>query len=80
MGGTDGDDQLLALYRIWIKCKKWPIRIIFHFFGAMVINAHILFKQCYPQERGAKYHMKRDFMVAIYEEIIGRPGGQPALV
>jgi hypothetical protein len=69
MGGTDGDDQLLELYRIWIKSKKWTHRIIFHFLGAMVINAWILFKLCYPQARGDKNHMKRDFMVSLFEEI-----------
>jgi hypothetical protein len=31
MGGIDLLDQLISYYRVFIKSKKWPLRVIFHF-------------------------------------------------
>lgn len=31
MGGVDLLDQLISYYRVFIRSKKWPLRIIFHF-------------------------------------------------
>ncbi|MFO0000340.1 MAG: hypothetical protein ACK559_04360, partial [bacterium] len=44
IGGTDCEDHKLALYRTSVNSRKWPIRIIFHFLLAAVLNAHILYK------------------------------------
>ncbi|MEY4861808.1 MAG: hypothetical protein RL059_1512 [Bacteroidota bacterium] len=44
MGGTDSFDQCISYYRTGVKSKRWPHRIIFHFFLSSVINAHIIYK------------------------------------
>lgn len=31
MGGVDLLDQLISYYRVFIRSKKWPLRVIFHF-------------------------------------------------
>jgi hypothetical protein len=36
MGGVDLLDQLISYYRIFIKSKKWTLRIIFHFLDLAV--------------------------------------------
>ena len=41
MGGTDSGDQKQSYYRTKLRTKKWQTRIITHFLGAAVVNAHI---------------------------------------
>lgn len=39
MGGVDKNDFLIALYRTFIRSRKWTLRVIFHFFNLAVCNA-----------------------------------------
>lgn len=39
MGGVDKSDFLIALYRTFIRSKKWTLRVIFHYFNLAVCNA-----------------------------------------
>nr|CAI5818578.1 unnamed protein product [Callosobruchus analis] len=39
MGGVDKNDFLIALYRTFIRSKKWTLRVIFHYFNLGVCNA-----------------------------------------
>ena len=39
MGGVDQSDFLIALYRTFIRSKKWTLRVIFNYFNLEVINA-----------------------------------------
>lgn len=45
MGGVDLLDQLLALYPLRRRNKRWYIRIFMHFLDVAVINAWILFRR-----------------------------------
>lgn len=69
MGGTDSEDHKLALYRSSIVSRKWPIRIIFHFLLASVINALILYRLKNHLEVGDKYYILGDFIEAVAEEM-----------
>ena len=47
MGGVDLLDQLISYYRIFIKSKKWTLRIIFHFIDVAVCASWIEYrKEC----------------------------------
>lgn len=39
MGGVDKSDFLIALYRTFIRSKKWTLRVIFHYFNLGVCNS-----------------------------------------
>ncbi len=39
MGGVDKLDQLISLYRIDIRSRKWPLRMISHAFDVAVVNS-----------------------------------------
>lgn len=39
MGGVDLHDQLLSYYRIFIKSRKWTLRLIFHVFDMATTNS-----------------------------------------
>lgn len=39
MGGVDKSDFLIALYRTFIRSRKWTLRVIFHYFNLAVCNA-----------------------------------------
>ncbi|QQP53167.1 Uncharacterized protein FKW44_005536 [Caligus rogercresseyi] len=39
MGGVDKHDQLVQLYRTFIRSRKWPLRMIFHLINMGVSNA-----------------------------------------
>ena len=47
MGGVDLLDQLISYYRIFIKSKKWTLRVIFHFVDVAVCASWIEYrKEC----------------------------------
>ena len=62
MGGTDNNDHKLALYRTSIKSRKWPHKVIFHFFANTVINAHILYRLKNRLENGDYLYKVGDFI------------------
>ena len=39
MGGVGKSDFLIALYRTFIRSRKWTLRVIFHYFNLAVFNA-----------------------------------------
>ena len=45
MGGVDQSDFLIALYRTFIRSKKWTLRVIFHYFNLGVINAWLEYQR-----------------------------------
>jgi len=45
MGGVDLTDQLLSYYRIFLRSKKWTLRMIFHSVDLAVINSWNEYRQ-----------------------------------
>lgn len=45
MGGVDKIDFLLALYRTFIRSRKWTLRVIFHFVDIAVCNSWLEYKR-----------------------------------
>ncbi len=45
MGGVDKLDFLMSLYRIHLKSKKWPLRVIFHFIDLAVVTSWLQYKR-----------------------------------
>lgn len=39
MGGVDLHDQLISYYRVFIKSKKWTLRLLFHVFDMATTNS-----------------------------------------
>lgn len=49
MGGVDLLDQMIGLYRIFIRSKKWTLRMMFHAFDLAIICAWKEYKQLATQ-------------------------------
>lgn len=45
MGGVDLIDQLMSYYRIFLKSKKWTLRVIFHFVDLAVVSSWVEYKK-----------------------------------
>lgn len=45
MGGVDKSDFLVALYRTFIRSKKWTLRVIFHYFNVAVCNSWLEYRR-----------------------------------
>ena len=45
MGGVDLLDQMISLYRIFIKSKKWTLRVIMHFVDFALANSWFEYKR-----------------------------------
>lgn len=67
MGGVDLLDQLLSYYRIFIKSKKWTLRVIFHFIDLAVCASYIEYLQeCKAQNISLSKSMKLlDFKLSL---------------
>ncbi|XP_060862211.1 piggyBac transposable element-derived protein 3-like [Metopolophium dirhodum] len=45
MGGVDKIDQLIAYYRIFLKSKKWTLRMVFHSIDMAICNSWLEYLQ-----------------------------------
>jgi len=45
MGGVDKCDHLISLYRIFIRLKKWTLRLITHGIDIAAVNSWIEYKK-----------------------------------
>jgi hypothetical protein len=45
MGGVDKIDQLISLYRTFIKSRKWPLRMISHAFDLAIVNSWLEYRR-----------------------------------
>jgi len=45
MGGVDKHDQLVSYYRVFMKSKKWTLRMVSHAFDMAVSNSWLEYKQ-----------------------------------
>lgn len=45
MGGVDKLDQLISYYRIFIRSRKWTLRMIMHAFDMVIFNCWIQYKK-----------------------------------
>ncbi|XP_046401535.1 piggyBac transposable element-derived protein 3-like [Ischnura elegans] len=45
MGGVDLLDQLVSLYRIFIRSKKWTLRMIFHALDLAIVNSWLEYRE-----------------------------------
>lgn len=45
MGGVDLLDQMIGLYRIYIRSRKWTLRLIFHAVDFAIVNSWFEYKQ-----------------------------------
>lgn len=44
MGGVDKINQMIAYYRIFIRSKKWTLRMIAHFIDFAIVQSHVEYK------------------------------------
>lgn len=45
MGGVDLLDQMIGMYRIYIRSRKWTLRLIFHAVDLAIVNAWFEYRQ-----------------------------------
>lgn len=45
MGGVDLLDQLISYYRVFIRSRKWPLRVIFHFMDFAVCASWLEYRK-----------------------------------
>lgn len=83
MGGVDLLDQLIGLYRIYIRSRKWTLRMIFHAVDFAIVNSWIEYrKDCCVNENEALDLMH--FRLRIAEALVNatsniRSRGRPSL-
>ncbi|XP_056116469.1 piggyBac transposable element-derived protein 3-like [Rhinichthys klamathensis goyatoka] len=79
MGGVDKLDQLISLYRIDIKSRKWPLRMITHAFDVAVVNSWLEYRRDneYKGTQPQKFMDLLEFKMNVAEVLVcsGKPQG-----
>lgn len=77
MGGVDLLDQMIGLYRIYIRSRKWTLRLIFHAVDLAVTNSWFEYRRdCNRQQIPKKSQMQLlDFRLRLAECLVkvGKP-------
>ena len=87
MRGVDRYDQLIGLYNIGRRSKKWWKRVFSHILECAILNAYVLDSHIHPLEHALRGRKKRDYLtfrLQLAEELIGgfcsskRAGSRPS--
>ena len=69
MGGIDKTDFLIALYRIKIKTRKWPLRMLDHFINMSITNSWLEYKRDMAELKQPAISLL-DFCLQLAEELL----------
>ena len=72
--GVDRSDQLIGLYNVGRRSKKWWKRVFSHILECAILNAYVLDSHIHPLEHALRGRRKRDFLtfrLQLAEELIG---------
>lgn len=58
MGGVDLLDQLISYYRVFIRSKKWTLRVIFHFVDFAICSSWLEYRKDQLKANVPKKHIK----------------------
>lgn len=75
MGAVDVLEQMMEYYRSWIRTKKWPLKVILHFFDLSIVNSWFEYKlACQLQKVKNKDQLGLlEFRLSISEFLIAGP-------
>lgn len=77
MGGVDKFDQMVGYYRIFIKSKKWTLRMLFHAVDVACTNSWLEYRQDAKDQRLSKNKQMDflDFKIRLADSLIkvGKP-------
>lgn len=68
MGGVDLLDQMIQYYRIFIKSKKWTLRVVMHFFDMAVVASWLEYRAD-NEKNGVP--LKNQLDLLAFKKIIG---------
>lgn len=70
MGGVDLLDQLISTYRIFIRSKKWTLRVVMHFIDFALTNAWLEYRRDAKNANIPKISDLLDFRMRVAEGLI----------
>ncbi|KAG8289935.1 hypothetical protein J6590_094162 [Homalodisca vitripennis] len=75
MGGVDVLDQMMEYWRSWLRTKKWPLKVIIHFFDLAIVNSWFEYRlACELSNIKKKDQLQlMDFRLSIAEYLVGGP-------
>ncbi|XP_064469018.1 piggyBac transposable element-derived protein 3-like [Ornithodoros turicata] len=72
MGGVDICDHLIEYYRIWIKTRKWTLKVTLHLLDLAVVNSWLCYRaDC--RENGMRFLSLLNFRLSIGEALVATP-------
>lgn len=75
MGGVDVLDQMMEYWRSWLRTKKWPLKVIIHFFDLAIVNSWFEYRLACELTNVKKKDQLQlmDFRLSIAEYLVGGP-------
>lgn len=65
MGGVDLLDSLMGRYKIYLKSRKWYIRLFYHLIDLCTVNAWLLYKRVHNQKGHSNLKNQYEFRAEI---------------
>lgn len=86
MGGVDLLDQLISLYRIYIRSRKWTLRLIFHAVDFAIVNSWLEYRRdcnklCIPKKNVLdlmQFRMRVAEGLIKVGKVVSRKRGRPS--
>ncbi len=78
MRGVDLGDQLIQLYNVGRRSRKWWKRVLFYLLEVAILNAYVI-ERAYREDHLLRGHAKRDllsFRLELAEQLIGDHHGR----
>lgn len=72
MGGVDICDQLIEYYRIWIKTRKWTLKVTLHLLDLATVNAWLTYMDDW-RPNGVKHLTLLEFRMTLGEALTHPP-------
>lgn len=70
-GGVDTMDQMVRIYSVKRKTRRWPVVVFYNMIDTSALNAYIVWMSLHPTHFAKKAKKRRRFLITLGKELAG---------